>query len=89
MRPARSWSTDACRPPARSSATRTLRGRSARIAERGRDGYYRGPTAEAIVAMLKAHGSPMDAQDLAEFDVEWVQPISTTYQGLEGQRDPT
>ena len=53
----------------------------ARIAERGRDGYYRGPTAEAIVAMLKARGSPMDAQDLAEFDVEWVQPISTTYRG--------
>ena len=53
----------------------------ARIAERGRDGYYKGPTAEAIVAMLKPRGSPMDAQDLAEFDVEWVQPISTTYRG--------
>jgi gamma-glutamyltranspeptidase/glutathione hydrolase len=52
-----------------------------RIAEHGRDGYYRGPTAEAIVALLKARGNPMTAQDLADFDVEWVQPISTTYRG--------
>jgi gamma-glutamyltranspeptidase / glutathione hydrolase len=53
----------------------------ARIAERGRDGYYRGPTAEAIVAVLNARGNPMTAQDLADFEVEWVQPISTTYRG--------
>ena len=52
-----------------------------RIAEHGRDGYYRGPTAEAIVAMLKARGSAMTAEDLADFEVEWVQPISTTYRG--------
>jgi len=52
-----------------------------RIAEHGRDGYYRGPTAEAIVALLKARGNPMTAEDLADFEVEWVQPISTTYRG--------
>ncbi len=53
----------------------------ARIADNGREGFYRGPTAEAIVAMLAQRGSPMTAQDLAEFEVEWVQPISTTYRG--------
>ena len=52
-----------------------------RIAERGRDGYYKGATADAIVAALSERGSPMTAQDLAEFDVEWVRPISTTYRG--------
>ena len=52
-----------------------------RIAERGRDGFYQGPTAQAIVAILKERGSPMAADDLAEFEAEWVQPISTTYRG--------
>jgi gamma-glutamyltranspeptidase / glutathione hydrolase len=52
-----------------------------RIADHGRDGYYRGPTAEAIVAVLNARGNPMTAQDLADFEVEWVQPISTSYRG--------
>ena len=52
-----------------------------RVAERGRDGYYKGATADAIVAALSERGSPMTAQDLAEFDVEWVRPISTTYRG--------
>ena len=53
----------------------------ARVAERGKDGFYRGATAEAIVAILKERGSPMTADDLAEFEAEWVQPISTTYRG--------
>ena len=52
-----------------------------RIAARGRDGYYKGPTADAIVAVLAERGSPMTAEDLAEFEAEWVQPISTTYRG--------
>jgi gamma-glutamyltranspeptidase / glutathione hydrolase len=53
----------------------------ARIAERGRDGFYRGPTSEAILALLNERGNPMNADDLAEFRPEWVQPISTTYRG--------
>lgn len=52
-----------------------------RIAEHGRDGYYRGPVAEAIVAVLRERGSPMTLEDLAEFEAEWVTPISTTYRG--------
>ena len=56
---------------------RTLR----RIAERGRDGFYKGETAEAIVSALGALGGTMTAADLAEFQAEWVDPISTTYRG--------
>ena len=52
-----------------------------RIAEKGRDGYYTGPIAEAIVAVSKAEGGTMTAADLAEFQPEWVTPITTTYRG--------
>lgn len=52
-----------------------------RIADGGRDGYYRGPTAEAIVSALQENGSPMTLEDLAEFEAEWVEPISTSYRG--------
>ncbi len=52
-----------------------------RIAEKGRDGYYKGPTAEAIVAIEKEFGGVMTVEDLADFQPEWVTPISTTYRG--------
>jgi len=52
-----------------------------RIAEKGRDGYYTGPTADAILAISKEAGGTMTAADLAEFQPEWVTPIQTTYRG--------
>jgi len=52
-----------------------------RIAEHGRDGFYRGATAEAILALSRTAGGTMTAADLGEFEVEWQEPISTTYRG--------
>lgn len=52
-----------------------------RIAEKGRDGFYHGPTADAIVALSKTAGGTMTNDDLAEFQVEWQEPIKTTYRG--------
>ncbi|MCW5964658.1 MAG: gamma-glutamyltransferase [Bryobacterales bacterium] len=52
-----------------------------RIAESGRDGFYQGPTAEGILALMKEEGGLMSAADLREFQPEWVEPISTTYRG--------
>ena len=51
------------------------------IAEHGRDGYYKGRTAEAIVAISKEFGGVMSSEDLADFQPEWVTPISTNYRG--------
>jgi gamma-glutamyltranspeptidase/glutathione hydrolase len=51
------------------------------IAERGRAGFYEGRTADAILAISKEKGGTMTAADLRELDVEWVEPISTTYRG--------
>jgi gamma-glutamyltranspeptidase/glutathione hydrolase len=53
------------------------------IQQRGRDGFYTGEIAEAIVAKVKAGGGVMSAADLAEFKPEWVEPVSTTYHGYQ------
>ena len=52
-----------------------------RIAAQGRDGFYKGETAEALVRFSHSLGGVMSAADLAEFQPEWVDPISTTYRG--------
>ena len=53
-----------------------------RIADaNGRDGYYKGETAQKIVDIEKEFGGVMTLEDLADFQPEWVTPISTTYRG--------
>lgn len=51
------------------------------IAGQGRDAFYKGPIAQAIVATSSAAGGTMQPDDLAEFHAEWVEPISTDYRG--------
>lgn len=52
-----------------------------RIAESGRDGYYKGKTAQAILALSADEGGTFTAEDLAGYQPEWVEPIRTTYRG--------
>ncbi len=58
-----------------------LAGSLRRIAERGRNGYYTGPTAEAILAISKEQGGTFTAADLADYQPEWVTPVQTAYRG--------
>ena len=51
------------------------------IADEGKDGYYKGPIAQAILQISKEQGGTMTAADLTDFKPEWVTPISTTYRG--------
>jgi gamma-glutamyltranspeptidase/glutathione hydrolase len=51
------------------------------IAENGRDAFYKGEIAQAIVRTSTAFGGTMDLQDLADFSAEWVEPISVDYRG--------
>jgi gamma-glutamyltranspeptidase / glutathione hydrolase len=51
------------------------------IAAGGAAAFYTGPVAAKLLASSKTHGGTMTAADLAEFDSEWVEPISTTYRG--------
>jgi gamma-glutamyltranspeptidase/glutathione hydrolase len=51
------------------------------IAEKGRDAFYKGEIAQAIVRTSAAFGGSMELQDLADFSAEWVEPISVSYRG--------
>jgi gamma-glutamyltranspeptidase / glutathione hydrolase len=51
------------------------------LASGGRDAYYKGAIASAIVALAARLGGTMTPEDLAEYSSEWVEPISTTYNG--------
>ncbi len=51
------------------------------VAEDGRDAFYQGEIAEKIVACLNSLGWPLTMEDMAYQRSEWVEPISTTYQG--------
>ena len=53
------------------------------IAQQGADAFYKGPIADAIDAFSHAHNGFLRKSDLAAFSSEWVQPISTTYRGVE------
>ena len=53
------------------------------IQKNGRDAFYRGEIATAIVEKIRTNGGVMTASDLAEFASEWVEPISTNYHGYD------
>ena len=50
---------------------------------KGKDGFYTGEIAQAIVAKVKSGNGVMSLEDLAEFQPEWVEPISTSYHGFD------
>src|SRR2546421_9583084 len=50
-----------------------------RIAQHGREAFYKGEIATKILESMKRHNGPMTAQDLAEISSEFLEPISTTY----------
>ena len=53
------------------------------IQQDGRDAFYRGDIAKAIVEKVQGNGGVMTSRDLADFESEWVEPISTNYHGYD------
>lgn len=49
----------------------------------GRDAFYKGEIAKAIVAKSDALGGTMTLEDLANYRGEWVEPAATTYHGYQ------
>ena len=59
-------------------------GRTLRIiAEKGRDAFYDGELAEIMVDYFRRIGGWIGRGDLAAHQTEWVEPIKTTYRGVE------
>ena len=56
---------------------RTLR----RIAEQGRDGFYKGETADLLVAEMKRGKGIITAKDLEGYEAKWRAPIAFQYRG--------
>lgn len=50
-----------------------------RIAEMGRDAFYKGPVATAIVKAVKRTGGIMTEEDLAGYEAKWRTPITGYY----------
>jgi gamma-glutamyltranspeptidase/glutathione hydrolase len=53
------------------------------IAESGAESFYRGVLAEKIDAYSRKYGGWLRASDLAEFQPQWVEPISANYRGYD------
>lgn len=53
------------------------------IADTGAESFYRGALAEKIGSFMHSAGGHLTAADLAEFAVEWVDPISVNYRGYD------
>lgn len=53
------------------------------IASNGRDAFYKGTIARAIIADMRARDGLLDERDFFEHQSEWVEPIRTSYRGVE------
>ena len=54
-----------------------------KIAEGGRDVFYHGEIAQAIVACSRQNGGLITLHDLSDYTSTWVTPISTNYRGYD------
>jgi gamma-glutamyltranspeptidase/glutathione hydrolase len=54
-----------------------------KIANGGRDAFYKGDIARTIDAYFKANGGFLSYDDLAAHKGEWVEPVSTNYRGYD------
>ncbi len=54
-----------------------------KIAEGGRDAYYKGDIARTIANFIKGQGGFLAYEDFASHKSEWVDPVSTNYRGYD------
>lgn len=53
------------------------------IGKTNSDSFYKGTLAKKIVSFMEKHNGYIDASDLAEYEAEWVEPISVNYKGYD------
>lgn len=59
------------------------------IAEGGADVFYKGEIAEAMVAAVQKYGGLMTMEDLANYQVEVMEPVHGTYRGYDIYSSPS
>jgi gamma-glutamyltranspeptidase/glutathione hydrolase len=80
----RTWLPDGRAPQPGSLFTNLALARTLRLlAAQGRDAFYQGELAAAIVARSRALGGLFTADDLAAHTSTWVEPVHTSYRGYE------
>ena len=58
------------------------------LAQHGRDGFYRGPVAEAIVSAVAKGGGAITAGDLANYEARLTEPVGIDFHGYRVQSAP-
>ncbi len=53
------------------------------ISKDGRDAFYKGEIAQKLVRFSDEHDGMLTLADFADFDAQWVEPVSTTYRGYD------
>jgi gamma-glutamyltranspeptidase/glutathione hydrolase len=53
------------------------------IAKGGRDEFYKGTIARAIIADMRARNGLLDERDFTDHKSDWVDPIRTNYRGVD------
>src|SRR5438874_3791594 len=53
------------------------------IGKGGRDAFYKGPIARAIIADMKKRDGLLDERDFTDHKADWVELISTSYRGYD------
>ena len=73
------------RPPLPGSLFRMprLAGSLRKIAEGGKDVFYRGELAAEVVQGVRAMGGLLSESDLAKYEPQWQEPIRISYRGYE------
>jgi gamma-glutamyltranspeptidase/glutathione hydrolase len=54
-----------------------------KIAQGGRDAFYKGDIAKTIGDYMKRQGGYLSYEDLASHSSEWIDPVSTNYRGFD------
>jgi gamma-glutamyltranspeptidase/glutathione hydrolase len=49
------------------------------VAMHGKDGFYKGRVAQAIINLIQSKGGVMELEDLANHETSFVEPIKYTY----------
>jgi gamma-glutamyltranspeptidase/glutathione hydrolase len=53
------------------------------IADTYAESFYQGELADKIVGFLRKHGGFLEKDDMATYEVDWVDPISVNYRGYD------